>query len=146
MVEKESLEVLRLQFLQLFFCFESSPVCSPALGACQGRFPTSQRMGRSNPATTPQVPEVDLKFRPEQDRLLLHRANSRTVSKVALIPLPQVPQGRVVDPRGCYNVVGCGEVEKLRAKAPALFEHEANTVIGTKHASPLPAKSEQLEW
>lgn len=32
--------------------------------------------------------------------------------------------------------VGCGEAEEPRVKAPALFEHEANTVIGTKHASP----------
>ena len=55
-------------------------------------------------------------------------ANSRNVSKVALIPRPQVPQGRVVDSGGCYNVVGAGETEKPRARSPAHFEHEANIV------------------
>lgn len=85
-------------------------------------------MVRSNLATAPQVPDVDLRLGSEQDRLSFHMANSRNVSKVALIPQPQVPRGRVVDSGGCYNVVGAGETEKPRARSLAGFEHEANIV------------------
>ena len=117
----------------LVLCWEPppNPCLFPSLGAYQGRFPTSWRMVRSNVATDPQVPDVDLRLRSEQDCLSFHMANSRNVSKVALIPRPQVPQGRVVDSGGCYNVVGAGETEKPReaSRSPAHFEHG----LGVQH-------------
>lgn len=99
-------------------------------------------MVKSNPATTPQVPDVDLRLRSEQDCLSSHMANSRSVSKVALIPQRQVPQGRLVDSGGCYSVVGGGETEKPRARTPARFEHEAN-IARARHKPVLFLHSEQ---
>lgn len=102
-------------------------------------------MVKSNPATTPQVPDVDLRLRSEQDRLPFHTANSRNVSKVALIPQPQVPQGRVADSGGCYDVVGGDETEKPRAMIPARLEHEAN-ISRARYKPVLFLHSEQIEW
>lgn len=107
-VEKRILEGAQVQFLQLLFCVESPAPLNLSVpepwGPVRERFPALIEMVKSNPATTPQVPDVDLRLRSEgRNRLPFHMANSRNVSKVALIPQPQVPQGKVADSGGCYG-------------------------------------------